>query len=88
MVGDFCGNSLWSGVNGYIAPTCESLLNVCRKFWVHVQYSKVKRIKSDLSKVTKLQSVFSFLKYGQKRELLYRQFMFFLYAPRIRIYTI
>ena len=50
--------------------------------------SKVKRIKSDLSKVTKLQSVFSFLSNGQKRELLYRQFMFFLYAPRIRIYTI
>ena len=32
MVGYFCGNSLWSGVNGYIAPTCESLLNVYRKF--------------------------------------------------------
>ena len=41
MVGYFCGNSLLSGVNGYIAPTCESLLNVCRKFWVH-RYTIVK----------------------------------------------
>ena len=50
--------------------------------------SKVKRIKSDLSKVTKLPSVFSFLKYEQKRELLYRQLMVFLYVPIIKIDTI
>ena len=87
MVGYFCGNSLWSGVNGYIAPTCESLLNVCRKFWVLVHNSEAKRIKSDLSKVTKLPRVFSVCT-EQKRGLLYRQFMFFLYAPRIRIDTL
>ena len=40
---------------------------------------KVKRIKSDLSKVTKLPSAVSFLKYGQERELLLKQFMFFIH---------